>query len=257
MTDDLKRKLEALTETAKHSAGTMVLGPSSAPSTMAALLHSIDNTILPCKIAFAVGASSVTLKAGGRRLRACVSASAELNASSDVMDKTLSSDETAILSEIGNILKNLLAQDGTLTMQRISEPSSMGQSDAGVGVKTLANLWGVDIDAAPPTLFETFETALGDTFIASIETDGTARTGARGDTNTADVLEREVLPKLMQLEADLTPIKTRREIPYLMTLNSALPDGALVSLFVGQEAKSLVASAPGSLPAVASAWGRV
>ena len=142
-------------------------------------------------------------------------------------------------------------------VKRHVEPASMGQSDAGMGVKTLADLWGVDLDAAPPTQFEVFESALGESFIASIETDGTARTGMRGDSDTADVLERDVLPKLIQLEADLSKVKTEREAPYLMTLNSALPDGALVSLFVANDAKSLVASTADSLPMVAGAWGRI
>ncbi|MEM7470512.1 MAG: hypothetical protein AAF340_04110 [Pseudomonadota bacterium] len=257
MADNLESKLIALTEPGQFKAGEMVLGPADAPATKAALLSALDNTILPCLITYSVGSSSVVLKAGGRRLRACVAASNDLNPPADALGKTLSADEGETLAEIGSIVNALLACDGMLTMKREVEPAAMGQSDAGVGVKTLSELWKIDFNAKPPTQFEIFESALGETFIASIETDGTDLTGSRGDTDTADVLKRDVLPKLVQLEADLTKVKTQRDLPYLMTLNSALPDGALVSLFVAEETRSLVASAPGSLPAVAGAWGRV
>ncbi|MCY4335998.1 MAG: hypothetical protein OXC60_15170 [Litoreibacter sp.] len=186
MTDDLEKKLTALTDPAKFDAGAMVLGPAGTEATSAAMLHAIDNTILPCKIVFSIGASSITLAAGGRRLRSCLEASDDLNAPSDALGTTLSSEEQDALIKTGKLINELLRKDGALLMKRHVESASTGQSDAGVGVKTLAELWGVDLDAAPPTQFEAFETALGDSFIASIETDGTARTETRGDASTAD-----------------------------------------------------------------------
>ncbi|MEM6407973.1 MAG: hypothetical protein AAF700_06090 [Pseudomonadota bacterium] len=257
MTDDLERKLTDLTEPAQVKDGAMVLGVAGSEATSAAMLRSIDNTILPSRIDLSVGGSSISLAAGGRRLRACTDASTDLGAPAEVLGKTLSLEEEKPLREVGKLINELLRKDGMLTMKRHVEPAASGQSDAGVGVKTLADSWGVDLDAVPPTKFELFENALGETFIASIETDGAARIGGRGDEATADRLERDVLPKLIQLEADLSRVKTERALPYLMTINSALPDGAFVSLFVADGAKSLVASKAGSLPRVAGAWGQL
>lgn len=257
MTDDLQRKLATLTRDASFDGGAMQLGPSGDPSAMTAILHAIDDTMLPRHMVFAVGASSVTLSVAGKRLRAVVEATKDLKPASGLVGKMLATEDEKALSQLGDMLSQLTSAEGTLTLTRNVEPSATGQADAGVGVTTLISLWSVDPDAVPPTEFERFAQKLGEMILAGGEVDGESLLNPIGDARFVNALETANKDQFAKIRQDHNAIFRTNDKTRLLVVPGLLPDDALLCSFVVNELNMLVAVSANGAPQIAGAWADI
>lgn len=229
----------------------MQLGPAKSPTAMAGILQAIDTTILPRLVTFSVDEMSVAFNVGGRRLRACLSASDALKPPKGVVGEALSIDDPKPVQNLGKLLQKLLATEGELTMQRTDALSASDKSDAGIGADSLAEIWGVDLDAEPPSPLEHFIALLGGDLLASVEIDGEAVRNPTGDAAVIMLMEKAILPSLIDLEAQLTAV------PDILVMDGMLAEDALVALVTLGDVRAMVATAANSYASVASAWSRI
>lgn len=253
MSDDLKRKLAALTADNVFEKGSLNLGPTEDPAIMAALLGALDNTMMPRHLRFGVGETSVTLHVSGRRLRAMVDIQGIPDVVPDLTGKALSIDEKDDLTRLGDVLVRLVETPGTLTV--IGEPASEGTgSEAGVSVSALAELWEVSLDAQLMSVSERFAYQLQDVILAGGEIDESTVINVAGDPEFVDALQTIDLDDIATFREKYAAIGGERGDHDLVTLPGKLPGDALLSFVSLNETNMLVATAPNSLPQVSRAW---
>ena len=254
MSDDpqLSGKIEALTQDAVFEDGAMVLGPAGAPETTQAMLRSIDMTMLPRDMVFAVGTSFVTLAVSGKRVRHVADTSPDLMAEG-LVGQPVNIDETDAVQSLATVLRALFAVEGVLTVKRQTASTALDAGTAGLGQQDLSKVLG----PAPVAVAGSVSTLMGDLYevlggYAQIA-DG-AITPVKGDADLAAALEA-LGPKWAAVsQAHMRLRGTAADS--IVTLDGVLPGGSLAHFVSLKGAQVVMATAEGSLPEVALAWAR-
>ncbi|MEP4196877.1 MAG: hypothetical protein ABJL99_14715 [Aliishimia sp.] len=257
MDPDLRRKLAALTAERSYSDGAMDLGPSGGDVAFAAALQAIDNTMLPRDLIFSVGATGVTLRVSGRRLRALLRVEGDLATPAGVLDQLLTTAQPDTLAAVGDVMRKLTALPGTLTLTRVSAPALGGASDAGVTVSALSDVWAIDLDAKPPTDIERFCLALGTNLRAmAVIKDGAVVTGL-GDDSLLSELKSLWAGEVSEFDPTFAAFKPLESKNMIVSRQGLLPGGELACYVKLHKISILAAISVQSMAEIATAWRHV
>lgn len=179
----LSQKLAALaTRGETFENGARVVSDGTAPPVIEAILSEIDTTVLTRELTFSADKTEISLVAGGRRLRGLIKASADIKGVLGVLGKIVSADDIELLTAVHEILQQFADTTAKVTVQSRDATALADQTDGGISASQLATLWGIDLNAAPPTQMQSYIRNLGATTTAwmLIDADGDTTTGGDG-----------------------------------------------------------------------------
>ncbi len=258
MSSDLQNKLEELAGTNETKGGALVLCRSGTPAAMAAILRAIDNTILPRLLELKVGASHISVLAGGRRLRAIHAVSGDLPSDGLELGQPLSRDDEAMQNQVGQLFKALTAKEGVLTLLRKIDPKASDQSDGGLEIGGLAKSWDVDLNATPPSALAQFIFSLGEDVLSHVEFGGDGIIDESGAADLNTILKSDELQeKVTSIQKETRQGQNASGKNQVIVLSGHLPDGALLCVTQIADSSALLAVQKKALSSVATAWSHV
>lgn len=248
----LAQKLAALSaEGDTFENGLRVISDGTEPPVLTAMLSEVDMTVLPRKLTFKMGASSVTLVAGGRRLRGLVSASKDIKGVIGVLGKKLSMDEKAVIDGLHGILDQFTKTADQLTVES-DEPDAMGgQTDAGVRAAALAEYWEVALNSAPQTPLQQFLrdcAGFADAWV--VMTDG-ADTTHHGDGARLEVLKGALADQWADFSTSVDQLAGESG---MIALNNALGDGGSVAIVKAGNEAAVMCYAADNMTEIHNVW---
>jgi hypothetical protein len=256
---DKKALSQKLTELAAKKSdftdGNRVISDGAKPAPMQAILHAIDETVLDRKLTFRAGASYATVVVAGRRLQGLTKASGNLDGALKVMGKVLSHDDSDLMTSIAAIMQQLVDQGGPVTVQSEDTQKLGTQSDAGVGVNTLADTWAVEMSSEPQTPMSQFIINCGASVNASLVIAQGKIVRAKGDKDIQGRLEHIANDQWGDFNSALGALrKANAEEPALVCLNGGLNDDTSLAVARNDDELSVFVFNSDQLSAVYSKW---
>ena len=234
----LAQKLAALSsEGESFENGVRVVSDGSEPPILTAILNEIDMTVLPRKLTFKMNESEISFVAGGRRLRGLVKASKDIKGVIGVLGKPVSHEEPEILEGLRGIIEQFTSTAGQMSVVS-DEPDAMGgQSDAGLTAQNLAEMWGVELYAEPPTPMISFARACGDLITAWVVMTDESENKTGGDGAKLSVLRSTISEQWDNFSSSVAQMTGDAGF---VCLNDALGDAGSVAIVkTAQEAAIL------------------
>lgn len=250
----LTQKLNSLADTtSRFEDGARVIGEGDLA--LKAILNVIDETVLERKLTFQIGKAYVTVVAGGRRLQGVTKLSGDLDGALKVMGKVLSHDDAEVLESVAHVMNQFGERTGTLTLRTEVSDKIGGQTDAGVGITTLAEAWGVDMSSEPPTPLGQFIINCGASVNASLVIAQGEIVRAKGDKAIQDKLEGIANDQWSAFEdAHAKLRKQEQQEPTLVCLNTGLGDDTSIAVAKKDAEVSVFVFNSNKLGDVYSAW---
>ena len=147
----LAEKLSALGRAdERFVGGARVIASNGAPGAADAVLAEIDDTVLERDLIFKSGGRSITLVAAGRRLRGISAASGSAD---DVLGKTLSREDPALITAVYDVIMAHLDGTDEITVESLPPAAPFGKGgERGISASGLASIWADAANAAnlPP-----------------------------------------------------------------------------------------------------------
>ena len=229
----LAQKLAALSSDGESfENGLRVVSDGVEPPILTAILNEVDMTVLPRKLTFKMNASEISFVAGGRRLRGLVQASKDIKGVVGVLGKSVSREDPEILDGLHDIIAQFTSTAGQMTVVS-DEPDAMGgQSDAGLTAQSLAELWEVDLNAAPPTPMIGFIRSCGDLVTAWVVMSDESDNKTGGDGATLSVLKSAIAEQWSDFSNSVEQLTGESGF---VCLNDALKDAGSVAIVTGAD----------------------
>lgn len=257
MNSDVKRKLDALAASAEIKNGGLVLCAAGTPAAMPSILNAIDTTILPRLLRFSVGESRVEVLAGGRRLRALVAATDDIAVPGMAFGEAISRDDPELLDRIGKQFAALVAQPGTVTIQRLTDPRASDQAEGGLDLKALSDAWQVDPEPVSLTPASQFLFELGEDVLAHVQFDGNAVVADAGNPDLcAAMADTGLREEVLSLSQFLMRNRPGTEAPGLTVLPGRLPEDALLCVLTDGDTDAFFAVPQDAVARIAKSWAR-
>lgn len=256
MIDDiqLSKKLAALSGDDHFENGAMRLGAGGDKMALGLILEAIDNTVLPRKLTFSVDGASVTLAVGGRRLSALLETSGPVAGGEKLIGQLLSQSDTDEISALGQLLGDLVERSGAILLTREGAEGRGGQSDTGVAIATLVELWGVDPFAQDLPRLEKITRSLDGVLLAHSKIEDDQLADPQGDAAMIKALGAALASDLPATVAAFDEIHQDNSIERCITLEHILPDGALFSFLSIDNDVIVLATVSDSWFRVSRAW---
>ncbi len=257
MSDDrqLSQKLAALTEELTFEDGAMKIGVGGSSDAVADVLRVIDTTVLSRDLTIRIGDRTVVLGVGGRRVKVLLDASTDLSPDTALIGKTLQKDEIADIVELGALLSRLTAHSGSLLARRDPATRVMAQTDMGVSVAQMSELWQVDPFAERLTGMAKFLSVLGSASLATAQVAASGQAeGFKGDTVLHKAMNAALDARVRPALASQNSKYSKEQAHRLLSFSGALKEGAVLSSVELEGHHILVATAADSWPKLAAAW---
>jgi len=251
----LTQKLAALASTdTSFEKGARIISDGESTAPLLAILQEIDSTVLERKLTFRVGKSYVTVIAGGRRLQGMTKLSGDLDGALKVMGKIISHDDADIMASVAHVMKQIGDREGRVSVETGAGDKMGTSTDTGVGTAILADAWGVDLNAEPPTPLGQFIINCGASVNASLVIAQGEIIRAKGDKAIQDKLAEVANDQWAAFEKAHSDLQDSDEGPALFCLNSGLGDQNSLAVAKKDEEVSVFVFSPDQLGNVYSAW---
>lgn len=218
-----------------------------------AILREIDDTVLERTLVFGIGDAAVHAVVAGRRLRGVVEITGNIAGTQDVVGQVLTRDNVETVTALGTVLKQICATAPKVTVS-INAVRPLGSSaDAGLQTTTLAEMWGVDLDARPASAISRLLSANASRITCSFHVvDGQPPQTTGDATLLATVWDTQVTPFRKRHKNILGKL----EGPMLICLGNAVA-GESVALAISDGEKCLLRCDPDALPDLLATWNAV
>lgn len=250
---ELASKLAALSQQSEIEDGAIQMGDLTGAQMLRAVLEAIDNTMLPRQLVISAGDASAALSVGGRRLRSLIAVTGGLDVPEGLLGKQLTRDDKAELKSVAALLEQL-ATKGRLGVAREAVAQSGGQTDTGVGVTRLVELWGADPYAEPLPIIDGFIAALGDVMLAKkvlLPKGDADAVGAKALLKALDDGWEQGFKAVTEDHAKLYPASVGARC---LTKEGLMKGGELVSYVELDDQALLVVTSADSWGKIASVW---
>lgn len=248
--DALAQKLAALVSKQDvFDAGARVISLGGAPAPMAAILGEIDETVLERNLEFKSDKSTTNLIVAGRRLRGIQAVTPPSD--SKVIGQTISREEPELVQAASELLSDLFADADRLTVRSLApEPFGKG-GERGISAHGLAELWRIEMDAAPKPPMERFLRANGDNIASLMHVSNDEIAATSGDF---EALQEIWSTQVKEFREKHDKALNGEDGPKLIFLEGALDDGTSAALALADNDMALFAYQTDKLDALHASW---
>ena len=251
----LSQKLDALAAAnTSFQDGARLISDGENPLPLVAILNEIDTTVLERKLTFRIGKSYVTVVAGGRRLQGMTKLSGDIDGALKVMGKIVSHDDDDVMQAVAHVMSQFGSRSGPVTVESASTDKMGTSTDTGVGLTTLSEAWGVELNLVPPTPLCQFIINCGASVNASLVIAQGEIVRAKGDKAIQGKLQDIANDQWANFEKAHAKLQKGDPEPALICLNSGLGDETSLAVAKKDEEVSFFVFDPLQLGAVYSAW---
>ncbi|MBM7067982.1 hypothetical protein [Actibacterium sp. 188UL27-1] len=254
-TIDLTARLTKLANAGEtYSNGARVIARGGGEEALAAILRAIDDTILMRKLTFRSGReSSLNLVVSGRRIVGV----SDVDIPGQTSDTTLltdplSEEDDAMMQALTETILAFVQTDGPISVLPVKASRSGGMPTAGLSIRTLADAWGVEMDATP---MKRFLRACQDFVPAAVHYKADILANRHGDEATdLQTLAEERAPSAETAYLALYPEQTGGS--WLINISYGLKDARCVLLARAGEETGLLTCDSSHLGKVVGNWQR-
>ena len=248
----LAQKLAALSSDGESfENGLRVVSDGYEPPILTAILNEVDMTVLPRKLTFKMNASEISFVAGGRRLRGLVQASKDIKGVVGVLGKPVSHESPEILEGLQEIIGQFTTAAGQMTVVSEDPDAMGGQSETGMTAQSLADLWEVELNAAPPTPMTSFIRACGESVTAWIVMSEESENKTGGDGSKLSALKDAIAEQWADFSNSVDQLTG---VSGFICLNNALGDAGSIAIVKTADEAAVLCYAPENMADLHGKW---